>query len=98
MAVIYEMMYETQDERCEALAVYLIEHNSTVREAARAFSVSKSTVHKDITIRLRYVNAALYREVRALLLKNKSERHLRGGEATRRKYQKSREADCQEKD
>lgn len=93
-----EMMYETQEERCEALAAYLIAHDATVREAARVFSVSKSTVHKDITVRLRYINAALYQEVRTLLMKNKSERHLRGGEATRRKYQQSRETAVHEKD
>ena len=84
------MIYETQEERCEALAIYLIEHRTTVRGAAHAFSVSKSTVHKDITVRLRYVNPVLYREVRAILAQNKSERHLRGGEATRRKYKKER--------
>ena len=92
------MMYQTQEERCEALAAYLIEHHATVREAARVFSVSKSTVHKDITTRLRYVNAGLFHEVREVLLQNKSERHLRGGEATRRKYQKDREVASQEKD
>ena len=86
-----DMVYETQKERCEALACYTVEHNATVRQAAHAFSVSKSTVHKDLTTRLRYVNPALFAAVREVLARNKSERHLRGGEATRQKYKKSRE-------
>ena len=91
------MVYEREEERCEALASYLVENNATVRQAAHAFSVSKSTVHKDLTTRLRYVNPALYTAVREVLARNKSERHLRGGEATRQKYKKSREAQNQEK-
>ncbi len=67
---------------------YLIEHQTTVREAAAWFGVSKSTVHKDVTNRLSDVNPTLFEEVRDLLDKNKSERHLRGGEATRIKYMK----------
>ena len=85
------MVYQTQEERCEALASYLVENNATVRQTAHAFSVSKSTVHKDLTTRLRYINPVLYAAVREVLAKNKSERHLRGGEATRQKYKKSRE-------
>jgi putative DeoR family transcriptional regulator (stage III sporulation protein D) len=73
-------------ERCIVLGEYLIEHQATVRSAARAFGVSKSTVHKDVTQSLRVVNKGLYLEVQKLLLKNKQERHLRGGEATKRKY------------
>ena len=96
-AAVGNMLYETQEERCEALAGYMIEKGATVRQAALVFSVSKSTVHKDITVRLRYVNPSLYREVCVLLAKNKSERHLRGREATRRKYKKDREARSQEK-
>ncbi len=76
-----------QRERCVVLGEYLIEHNATVRTAAQVWGVSKSTVHKDVTQNLQAVNHALYLEVRELLLKNKQERHLRGGEATRRKYQ-----------
>jgi len=91
------MLYETQEERCEALASYLIEHRATVRQVALVFSVSKSTVHKDITVKLRYVNPSLYSAVRKILAQNKSERHLRGGEATRQKYKKNREARSQEK-
>ncbi len=75
-----------QRERCVVLGEYMVEHGATVRTAAQVYGVSKSTVHKDVTQNLRQVNHALYLEVRELLLKNKQERHLRGGEATRRKY------------
>ncbi len=81
-------------ERCVILGEYLVEHHATVRAAARVYGVSKSTVHKDVTEELRGVNHALYREVQALLLQNKQERHLRGGEATRLKYsERRRESD-----
>lgn len=73
-------------ERCEVLAEYVIDTGATVRTAANHFGVSKSTVHKDLTLRLKYTNPALYREVKEILEINKSERHLRGGEATRKKY------------
>ena len=73
-------------ERCVILGEYLIEHGATVRMAAQAFGISKSTVHKDVTHGLKSINHALYLQVQELLLKNKQERHLRGGEATRRKY------------
>ncbi len=73
-------------ERSACLAEYIIENNCTVRTAATWFGVSKSTVHKDITERLRYIHPALYVEVKQILDKNKAERHLRGGEATRVKY------------
>ena len=73
-------------ERCVILGEYLIEHQSTVRSAAQVFGISKSTVHKDVTHTLKGVNKALYVDVQALLQKNKQERHLRGGEATRLKY------------
>ena len=73
-------------ERCIVLGEYLIEHQATVRSAAHVFGVSKSTVHKDVTQTLKAVNKALYLEVQRLLLKNKQERHLRGGEATKQKY------------
>ena len=76
-------------ERCVVLGEYLVEHQSTVRRAAEVFGVSKSTVHKDVTQTLKGVNRALYAEVSELLLRNKQERHLRGGEATRRKYRHS---------
>ena len=78
--------YISIDERCISLANYMIENNATVRETARKFEISKSTVHKDITEKLSKINYALYESVQVILQKNKSERHLRGGEATRKKY------------
>lgn len=81
------MIYITSDkERCILLAAYLVEHRTTVRATAAKFGISKSTVHKDITRTLRYINRGLYEEVKEVLEKNKNERHLRGGEATRKKY------------
>ena len=73
-------------ERCEVLAEYVIENNSTVRACASRFGISKSTVHKDITHALKRVNNPLYLEARKVLEQNKQERHIRGGEATKRKY------------
>ena len=75
-------------KRCEMLGRYMIEHRSTVRAAAKVFGISKSTVHKDVTRVLALENHALFLQVKALLEENKSERHVRGGEATRLKYQK----------
>ena len=80
----------TDKERCEILAEYMIERGATVRAVAYAFSVSKSTVHKDITEKLEKIDPDLYDRVRVILEKNKSERHLRGGEATRVKYLKEK--------
>lgn len=74
-------------ERCEMLAEYVVEHNCTVRRAGKAFGISKSTVHKDITAVLKKINPILYRDVKEILEINKAERHLRGGEATKRKYE-----------
>ena len=79
-----EMLYNK--DRCEVLAQYVIETGATVRACAGHFGISKSTVHKDLTSKLKYINKNLYKEVRKILCLNKSERHLRGGEATRRKY------------
>lgn len=73
-------------ERVMTLAVYIVENGATVRDAARAFGVSKSTVHKDVTSRLKEYHTGLFEQVRAVLEQNKSERHLRGGLATREKY------------
>ena len=73
-------------ERCEEIAGYIIETGATVRAAAVHFGISKSTVHKDITEKLKHVNPALHREAARILEYNKSLRHIRGGEATRRKY------------
>lgn len=67
-------------------AVYIIDNNATVRQTAKAFGVSKSTVHKDVTSRLMQVNPTLARQARTVLDVNKSERHIRGGLATREKY------------
>ena len=75
------------EERCAELARYIVEHNATVRQAAQRFGISKSTVHKDVTERLSQINPALAREARKVLDVNKSERHIRGGLATREKYQ-----------
>ncbi|MBO5440400.1 MAG: sporulation transcriptional regulator SpoIIID [Clostridia bacterium] len=80
--------FSTSAERCEKLARYIIENKSTVREAAKKFGISKSTVHKDVTEKLSKINNVLYCEVAKILEINKSERHIRGGEATKRKYQK----------
>ena len=74
-------------ERCEILARYIVLHGATVRTAAKSFGISKSTVHKEITVRLKEVNCGLYAEVREVLEKNKAERHLRGGEATKKLYE-----------
>lgn len=81
-------MREDIDQRARSLALYIIETGSTVRGAAQRFGVSKSTVHKDLAERLYELDRALYEQARQILDKNKAERHLRGGEATRRKYKK----------
>ena len=75
-------------ERCELLAEYIIENKATVRNTAMYFGISKSTVHKDVSQKLKYINPILYNEAKEILNINKSERHIRGGEATRRKYMK----------
>lgn len=79
-------MRENIEQRACELAVYIIEHQSTVRAAAKHFGISKSTVHKDISERLPHCNRALYIQVKAILDRNKAERHIRGGLATRKKY------------
>lgn len=80
-------MREYIEERAMAVAGYIIEHNATVRQAAKQFGISKSTVHKDITERLETVNPSLAREARKVLDVNKAERHIRGGMATKEKYE-----------
>ena len=83
------MMYiASSKERCVVLATYLVENKATVRAVAHRFGISKSTVHKDITVVLEKVNKPLFYEVRKILEQNKDERHIRGGEATKRKYKK----------
>ncbi len=79
-------MRESIEERACELAMYMIEHHATVRETARQFGISKSTVHKDLRERLPGINRALYLQVKPILEQNKAERHIRGGMATRRKY------------
>lgn len=74
------------EERACRLAEYIIENNATVRAAAKRFGISKSTVHKDISERLEYINRPLFNEVKEILERNKAERHIRGGIATRKKY------------
>ena len=74
------------EERAVHIANYIIENNATVRQTAKAFGISKSTVHKDVTDRLIQINPALAGEARKILDVNKEERHIRGGLATREKY------------
>lgn len=81
-------MKDNLDKRACDLAVYVIETGATVRSAAVQFGISKSTVHKALTQQLRQCNYPLYQQVRQVLDKNKRERHIRGGMATKRKYEK----------
>ena len=74
------------EERAAMLGEYIIESKATVRSTAKKFGVSKSTVHKDLSDRLFYIDRAKYAKVRSVLDKNLSERHIRGGIATKRKY------------
>ena len=74
------------EERAMEIAKYIIENNATVRQTAKQFGISKSTVHKDVTERLPQINPALAKTARKVLDVNKSERHIRGGLATREKY------------
>lgn len=76
------------DERAVELGEYIVEHRATVRAAADRFGVSKSTVHMDVSKRLRRVDPSLYVEVREVLDINKAQRHIRGGLATKEKYMK----------
>ena len=81
-------------ERAIRLGEYIVESKDTVRKTAAKFGISKSTVHKDVTERLRHINPPLYREVALVLEQNKQERHMRGGEATRQKYIQKRVCEC----
>ncbi len=74
------------EERAMEIARYIIDNNTTVRQAAKHFGISKSTVHKDCAERLVQVNPAMAMEVRKILDVNKAERHIRGGMATKEKY------------
>ena len=79
------------EERAVRLAQYMIEEKATVRQTAAKFGISKSTVHKDITTRLKKLNAVLYDRVQEVLYTNKKERHIRGGLATKEKYEHIRQ-------
>ena len=78
-------------ERSVAIGRYVAETGATVRQAAKVFGISKSTAHKDLTVRLKSENLSLYNQVARVLSKNKSERHIRGGLATREKYLHTKE-------
>lgn len=75
------------DDRATRLGEFIVENKATVRRAAKQFGVSKSTVHKDVSQRLKYIDSGLYREVKNVLAVNKAQRHIRGGMATKRKYE-----------
>lgn len=77
------------EDRSVLLGQYISDTHSTVRSTAKKFGVSKSTVHKDVAERLKYVNPQLYREVKSILEINKAQRHIRGGMATKLKYKKN---------
>ncbi|MDY2609825.1 MAG: sporulation transcriptional regulator SpoIIID [Eubacteriales bacterium] len=79
-------------ERMVMLGEYIASSGATVRQAAKRFGISKSTVHKDITFRLPRECPALYEQVRIILDRNKAQRHMRGGEATREKYKRIKQA------
>ncbi len=80
-------MKEYIEKRTVLFASYIIDNNATVRDTAKKFDISKSTVHKDVTQRLKKINPDLYENVRAVLNTNKAERHIRGGMATKLKYE-----------
>ena len=81
-------MKGNMEERAQRLALYIIENRATVRAAAQKFGISKSTVHKDLAERLPVFNRPLYLQVKQVLDENKAERHIRGGQATKRKFGK----------
>lgn len=85
-------MDHREKERCIQLAEHMIGSRSTVRGTASVFGVSKSTVHKDLTERLKMVSPELFRQVKEILEENKRERHIRGGLATKHKYERQHEA------
>ncbi len=84
--MIYKNYLSIGLTRCEAMAMYIIQTGETVRQTASVFNISKSTVHKDLTTKLKYENYQLYKEVNKVLQHNKQVRHIRGGMATRLKY------------
>lgn len=82
----FKILKDYIEERAIGIANYIIDNSATVRQTATAFGVSKSTVHKDVTDRLMQINPTLARQARRVLDVNKSERHIRGGLATKEKY------------
>lgn len=91
------MIRFSDKDRCEIIGDYVVAHCSTVRAAAKHFGISKSTVHKDLSNKLKLINPSLYTQVKDILDFNKSERHLRGGEATRKKYLQKQRKEAKEK-
>ena len=83
-------MADTMENRACQLAVYIIENNATIRSAAKHFGCSKSTVHKDLSVRLPVLDKSLYTQVRSVLEHNLAERHIRGGNATKAKFQEQK--------
>lgn len=84
------VMKEYIELRAKQLAGFICQNKATVRDAAKAFGVSKSTVHKDVAERLKYIDKQLFEQVKDVLAVNLSERHLRGGMATKAKYEKTK--------
>ena len=82
------------EERACDLALYILEHQATVRAAAKQVGISKSTVHKDLSQRLPLFNRSLYLQVKEVLDRNKAERHIRGGKATKEKYEHQKRKGC----
>ncbi|MEF9982973.1 MAG: sporulation transcriptional regulator SpoIIID [Oscillospiraceae bacterium] len=81
------------EERAIVFAKYIVENNATVRQTAKNFGISKSTVHQDVTSRLNILSPVLFEEVKKVLEKNKNERHIRGGLATKNKYEHMKSKD-----
>ena len=84
------MYISSNKERCVIIASYMLENESTVRAVAKKFGISKSTVHKDVTRSLKRIHPELHKKIQELLKKNKQERHIRGGEATKQKFLKEK--------
>ena len=84
------------EERAITLANYIVENKSTVRDTARVFGVSKSSVHKDVAERLWEINQSLAKEVAQVLSENKADRHIRGGQATKQKYERIKQKTTKE--
>lgn len=76
------------DERVISLAYYILENNTTIRATAQVFNIPKSTVHHDLSVKLKYINYPLYKDVKKLLENNFNIKHIHGGESTRKKYEK----------